>query len=270
MRRVEIIDEYWYMNELEKSQPRFIKEKIVRKKIETPKEIIKPKEWKEINPIYRFNKDGDLVDKYINPKQMAKKLNWREYYVRIAASEERQYNGFILTMKHYTKEQFLERFRKPKKAKIEKVPRPKKERIIKPKKEKVPYIQICTIYQYNKDGELVATYINCGDAAKKTNWKRSTIKTYSKLEKAFNGFLLSRTQYTKEEAKQRYQRALNEQQTTFVYKDGELVATCSTLDQVMTIINTDIKKSRLTYCKMNQVPINGYVISSKQILKTDI
>lgn len=260
MKRYETIDEFEYLQELELSKPKVIREHHEQKKI--IKEEIEKKPFKEIKPIYRYNKDGELVDKYLNTSQMATKLKWREFYLRQAADKEKQFNGFYITRKHYTKEEFIEHFKKtvkPKKTKTVKAPKPHKEKVLKPKE---PYIQYCYIYQYNQDGELIARYDNGRDIANRTNYKRNTIKNYSEQERIFDGYLFSRNDYTKDEAKELYLQRLNSQQMSYVYKDGLLMAVCTNLKEVKKITNTDLSYRKISYYKSRLEPINGYIISN--------
>lgn len=259
-RNLEIIDEYSYLMELEKPKTRIIKSE-PRKIIQTP---IKQEQTKrqplEINPIYRYTIDGELVDKYINGKQLANKLGWNVSRVNNAANKETLYNGFLLTRTSYTKEQLKERFtikkneptvRKPKAIKT---PRPKKETIVNN-----------YIYQYNNDGELVATYDNALDMANKNSLNSNTIRAYSKKETVYNGFLLTRTSYSPQQAKERYTDALNRQQMTYIYKDGELVGTLSTLSKVKDFLNTNETLRHISYHKEKHKPIEGYILSSKPL-----
>lgn len=268
MKPVYLIDSETYLEELEKGRAIIIKSAPRPKRTETPVEQEKPQSKPlEINPVYRYTKDGDFVDKYINGNQLAKKLGWKASRVNSAADQERPYNGFLLTRTGYTKEQLTERLRikkkvpREKKSKAVRRPRQRKEKVIK---NKVPYIQYHTIYQYNKDGELVASFINASDMANKTGWKHNTVKTYSKKETVYNGFLISHTCYEPPQAKERFREALKGQQMTYVYKDGELVATFSTLSQVKEFINTTETLKRISYHKEKHKPIEGYILSGKK------
>lgn len=269
MRQQEIIDEYSYLLELEKPITRIIrttpKPKKEETKIEEKKEFSKPI---LIGPIYRYNKDGDLVDDFLNSKQLAKQLGWRESRVNDAADKETLYKGFLLTRIRYTKKLILERFKdkikvpRQKKPKVVKQPRQKKEKVVKIKK---PYIQFHLIYQYNKDGELVASYDNSGDMAKKTKLNHNTVKNYSKKETVYNGFLITHTYYDPQQAKERFVEALNRQQMTYIYKGGELVATFSTLTQVKEYIKSTETLKRISYYKEKHKPIEGYILSAKPL-----
>jgi hypothetical protein len=88
---------------------------------------------------------------------------------------------------------------------------------------------------------------------------------FSTKERVFNGFLITRTSYTKEQAKQRFTEALKRQQMTYVYKDGELIATLSSLTQVKELIKSTETLRRITYLKQIHKPIEGYVLSSKPL-----
>lgn len=256
-----------YMEELEKPKTRIIQEHHNHSETVEEKKKIN-KEPLFINPIYRYTKQGDLVDKYLNGKQMAKKLSWRESALNKAADEEKLYYGFFLTRRSYSKEEIIERFRpkeKPIKQKIIKPVKEKRVRQPKEKKPKEPYIQICKIYQYNEEGEIVAVYDNCGMAEKITTWNRSTIKTYSKQERYYRGFLLTRTHYSPQEAKQRFTEALKSQQMTYIYKDGMLINICSTLSEVKAIINTNLTLKEISSRKERHKPINNYILSNKQL-----
>lgn len=259
-----LIDDFSYMIELEKPKTRIIKTEPRPRKDDvssgTTKEYKKPL---EINPVYRYTTDGELVDKYLNTKQMAKKLSWREYYINKAADEEKLFKGYFITRRSYTKEEIIERFKpkeKPIKQKIIKPIKEKKIRVPKEKKEKVPYIQYCIIYQYNEYGELVGVYNNCSDMANKTAWNSSTIKTYSKNERVFNGYLITRKQYTKDEAVKLYNEALLKQQMTYVYEDDKLIAICSSLSEVKELIGTDLTLRKLSYHKEKLIPIGNYIL----------
>jgi len=236
------------------------------------KVIDKSKESKpfiEINPIYRYNKDGEFVDKYLNGKQLAKKFGYREYFVNKAADQEKTYNGFLLSRVSYTKEQLLERFREALKGKEKKTDKEKKlvkSKVVKtpkPIREKKPYIQYHRIYQYNSDGELVATYDNGGDMAKKTGWNHNTVKSWSTLERVYKGFLLTRVIYDPQQAKQRFTEALKGQQMTYIYKNGELVEVFSSLKEVKAYIGTDLNLRQISYYKEKQKPIGEYLLLGK-------
>ena len=253
------------------------------------KVIDKSKESKpfiEINPIYRYNKDGEFVDKYLNGKQLAKKFGYREYFVNKAADQEKTYNGFFLSRVSYTKEQLLERLRPKEKGKEKKINKEKKliknkvvkkskpikeKKIIKTKvvkkskpiKEKKPYIQYHRIYQYNSDGELVATYDNGGDMAKKTGWNHNTVKSWSTLERVYKGFLLTRVIYDPQQAKQRFTEALKGQQMTYIYKGSELVEVFSSLKEVKAYLGTELNLRQISYYKEKQKPIGEYLLLGK-------
>lgn len=264
-----LVDDFLYLIELEKPNTRIIKERPKPKNIETQtKPKVEVKKQLEINPIYRYTIDGDLVDKYLNPKQMAKKLSWRESLLRKAADQETLYKGFLITRTSYTKEQIQQRFVKPKKEPKHKSTnntKPKVVRTPKPKKEKKPYIQQCKVYQYNKDGELVATYDNSGIASKLTSWNHNTIKEYSKRESYYKGFLLTRTEYTPQQAKERFVAALNNQQVSFVYKGGELVAVCTSLSEVKEVIGLGLTLKQISNSKYYKEPLGDYLITSKPL-----
>lgn len=265
------INEDEYLESLEFSKPKYIKQTIKRTVVKQENKEIVAKLLLEVNPIYRYSKDGELVDKYLNPKQMANKLRWREHSLLKAANQEKLYNGFILSKRNYTKEQFIERFKTPKKTKIEKLPKPKKEKVIRPKKEKVikPKKEkkklICYIYQYNVDGELIARYDNGRDLVNRTNYKRNTIKNYSEQERIYDGYLFSRKEYTQEQAKKIYSDKLNSQQMSYVYKDGLLFAVCTSLKEVKKITNTELSFKKISYHKGILRPINGYIISKNPL-----
>ena len=236
------------------------------------KVIEKSKESKpfiEINPIYRYNKDGEFVDKYLNGKQLAKKFGYREYFVNKAADQEKTYNGFLLSRVSYTKEQLLERLRPKEKGKEKKINKEKKliktkvAKTPKPIKEKKPYIQYHRIYQYNGDGELVATYDNGGDMARKTGWKHNTVKSWSTLERVYKGFLLTRVSYDPQQAKQRFTEALKGQQMTYIYKSGELVEVFSSLKEVKAYLGTELNLRQISYYKEKQKPIGEYLLLGK-------
>lgn len=265
-RNLEIIDEYLYTLELEQPKTRIIKNEVKPKRVEKQYNEKKPfKKPLVVNPVYRYTKDGDFVDKYINDSQMAKKLSWREFYLKQAADQERLYNGFLLTRTSYTKEQIQERFRKPSKQSREKKPRIVKEKKPKVIVDKQPYVQVNTIYQYNEDGNIIGTYLNAAEMANVTGWKHSTINGYSRKETVYNGFLISHTYYKPQNAKQRFTEALKRQQMTYVYKDSELVATLSTLTQVKELIKTTETLRRITYFKQIHKPIEGYILSNKPL-----
>ena len=265
-RNLEIVDEYLYTLELEQPKTRILKNEVKPKRVETPQKEIKPfKKPLEVNPIYRYTKDGDFVDKYLNASQMAKKLGWRETLLKQAADQERLYNGFLLTHTTHTKEQIQERFRKPKKQPREKKPNTPRERKPKAVKEKQPYVQVNTIYQYNENGDIVATYINAAYMANATGWNHNTVKSFSTKERVFKGFLITHTCYSPQDAKQRFTEALKRQQMTYVYKDGELIATLSSLTQVKELIKSTETLRRITYFKQIHKPIEGYVLSSKPL-----
>ena len=259
-----LIDDFSYMMELEKPYTRIIKTEPRPRKDDvssgTTKEYKKPL---EINPVYRYTTDGELIDKYLNGKQMAKKLSWREYFINKAADEERLFKGYFLTRRSYSKEEIIERFKpkeKPIKEKIIKPIKEKRVRVPKEKKEKVPYIQYCYIYQYNEAGKLVGVYNNCSDMANKTAWNSSTIKTYSKNERVYNGYLITRKQYTKDEAVKLYNEALCKQQMTYVYEDDKLIAICSTLKEVKRLIDTDLSLKKISYRKEKLIPIGNFLL----------
>ena len=262
-RKKKLIDEYLFTLELEKPKTKVVKNqvKVIREKPnEVKKETRKPL---VINPIYRYTKDGDLVDKYLNSSQMAKKLSWREKTLSNAADQEKTYNGFLVSRVSYTKEKFLERFKIEKKAPKEKKPKPIKVKKPKVIKEKKPYIQYHRIFVYNEDGELIATYNNGGDMARATSWNHNTIKVNSTKERVYKGFLLTRVSYTKEQAKQRFTEALKGQQMTYIYRCGELVATFSSLTEVKNYIKTDLTLRKISYHKERHKPIGDYILSSK-------
>ena len=259
-----LIDDFSYMMELEKPYTRIIKTEPRPRKDDvssgTTKEYKKPL---EINPVYRYTTEGELIDKYLNTKQMAKKLSWREYFINKAADEERLFKGYFLTRRSYSKEEIIERFKpkeKPIKEKIIKPIKEKRVRVPKEKKEKVPYIQYCYIYQYNEAGKLVGVYNNCSDMANKTAWNSSTIKTYSKNERVYNGYLITRKQYTKDEAVKLYNEALCKQQMTYVYEDDKLIAICSTLKEVKLLIDTDLSLKKISYHKEKLIPIGNFLL----------
>lgn len=269
----EIVDSFLYMMELEKPKTRIIKNQVRTKTVEKPIEE-KPKEKKkpiEINPIYRYSKVGDFIDKFLNANQMGKKLSWKPNSINKAADQERLYNGFFLSRTNYTKEQLKERLTPQKKAPREKKPKvvkpnkEKKPKVVKPIKEKKPYIQLHPIYQYKEDGELVATYSNGGEMSKVTGWNHNTVKVFSTKERVFNGFLITRTSYTKEQAKQRFTEALKGQQMTYVYYGGELVAVLSSLAQVKAFIKADLTLKKISYYKERQKPIGGYILRGKPL-----
>lgn len=266
-----LIDEVDYLEQLEKPKTKYIikESKTKAKPIETPSTEEKAtKTFKEIKPIYRYTTNGDLVDKYINASQMAKKLSWSEYYLNKAADQEKLFKGYFVTRNSYTKEKIVERFkpkrivRKPKAPKAIKEKKPPKDN-----KPKVPYIQLCKVYQYNQDGELIATYDNCNIASNLTGWNRCTIKEYSKRERYYKGFLLSRVEYTPQQAKERFIEALNSQQMSYIYKDGNLVATCTALSEVKAILGTSLTLRKISYHKEKMKPINDYIISNKPLSK---
>ena len=235
-----------------KKQPREKKPNTPRER--KPKAVKEKQPYVQINPIYRYSKVGDFIDKFLNANQMGKKLSWKPNRINKAADQERLYNGFFLSRTNYTKEQLKERLTPQKKPKV-----------VKPIKEKKPYIQLHPIYQYKEDGELVATYSNGGEMSKVTGWNHNTVKVFSTKERVFNGFLITRTSYTKEQAKQRFTEALKRQQMTYVYKDGELIATLSSLTQVKELIKSTETLRRITYLKQIHKPIEGYVLSSKPL-----
>lgn len=231
-----------------------------------PKVIEKPMESKpyiEINPVYRYNKDGELIDKCLNGKQLAKKFGYREYYVNKAADQEKPYKGFLLSRVSYTKEQLLERFRPKEKGKEKKPTKPKVVKTPKPIKGKKPYIQYHRIYQYNSEGELVATYDNGGDMAKNTGLNHNTVTHFSTQEKVYKGFLLSRVSYDPQQAKRRFTEALKGQQMTYIYKSGELVEVFSSLKEVKAYLGTDLTLRQISYYKGKQKPIGEYLLLGK-------
>lgn len=262
------INEDEYLESLEFAKPKYIKQTINRTVVKQENKEIVAKPLLEVNPIYRYSKDGELVDKYLNPRQMANKLRWREHSLLKAANQEKLYNGFILSKRNYTKEQFIERFRKPKKPKIKKEPKPKREKkikvankVAKPRKE-----LICTIYQYNQDGLLVNTFVNAGVASRAIGVSRYTLRNYSLDEKQYNGYLYTRKLYNQCEAKERYINALDKRTTTFVYNlNLELVKICFSLQQVKEYIHTELTLKRIGYAKRHHKEINGYILSSESL-----
>ena len=255
---------------------------IVQVKKEIAPKPPKPKKIK-INPVYMYNSEGELVNKFLNPQQMANKLCWNYSTVFVYSAKENVYDGYLLTRKPYEQEKAKELYLfkttpkekpvkekkiKPKtpKEKKQKQPRPIREKPPKqPKQPKEPYIQLHPIYQYNKDGELIYKYNNSTEAEEKTGFNGRTLRQYAKKEKVYKGFLWAKTDYPTDEVKQRFTEALNRQQMTYIYKGGELVAMFSTLAQVRQYIKSEETLKKISYYKEIHKPIGDYILSNRPL-----
>lgn len=243
----------------------YVKKVVTEPQIEeTPKKVI------EFNPVYRYDLEGNLVDKYLNGHQMAKKLGWKYVTINLYASEERIYKrAWLLSHKNYTKEKASELIdqKREVKPKYVKKPHPKKPKIEytpKEKEPKEPYIQIDKIYQYNSEGTLVGTYDNAALLSKAIGLNHNTCVSYARQKRVCNGFLLSRETLTPPQVKQRFTDSLKASQVTYIYDSlGVCVFYSTKIMEVRDYLECQLTSKQISKCKEFEKIYKGYMISGK-------
>lgn len=268
---------------LESSKPRVIKTE--RKNVVKPEQKDNgsedvPVRKIDFNPVYRYDLEGHLIDKYLNGHQMAKKLGWKYVTVNLGASEERITKGYFLSRKNYTPDkahEIIASKSKPKKVKTVKEKKVKlvndkpktdmrgKHKRVKvdaPKSEKTEYIQIHKIYQYAADGNLIGEYDNAGLLAKAVGLNHSTCVSYARQKRVYNGFLLSREALTPPQVKQRFTDALKASQITYIYDClGVCVKYTTRIMEVREFLNTRLTSKQISGCKAKENKLCGYMLS---------